>query len=53
MRVRIDARCLDEDAANWWRRLSPARRAVLIQALFECGHGEDEAGCSPAQEKEE
>lgn len=39
MRVLIDEELLEEDAARWWRRISPADRAVLIQALYEAGHG--------------
>lgn len=42
MRVLIDEEGLEEGAADWWRRISPAARAVLIQALWECGHGADE-----------
>lgn len=41
MRVLIDEAGLEEEAANWWRKISPALRAVYIQSLWECGHDED------------
>ena len=43
MRVQIDEEYLEPDAAEWWRKASPADRAILIQALFECGHGAEQS----------
>lgn len=39
MRVLINDEYLEDGAAAWWKKIDPAKRAILIQALWECGHG--------------
>lgn len=43
MRVLIDEELLEAGAAAWWKKISPGNRAVLIQSLWECGHGSEES----------
>ena len=50
MRVLIDDEYLDEAAAVWWKKIPPAKRAVLIQALWECGHGDEDVPDADAHE---
>ena len=34
--VALEESCMESGAVDWWRSLGPGRRAVFIQALWEC-----------------
>ena len=34
--VALEESCMESGAVDWWKSLGPGRRAVFIQALWEC-----------------
>jgi hypothetical protein len=53
MRLIINEAYLDDRAIAWLRSLSPARRAVLFQAFWECEVEAGEADAARAHEDED
>ena len=49
MRVLIDEEYLEDGAAAWWKKITPAKRAIFIQSLWECGNGSED-GENPHEE---